>query len=175
MGEDLTTAPSTPTRASDPKRALPAGLGARKIPASANSWRSHYAQSSTQYRSNPIGTHKHIAGSLRQEYFPRTLRQPKMAHHITRLRNRRAFDRHDMNLHATVHLRGGALSVVICNISPAGVRLESAVGLILGDVVTIEIALSRSLAGRVAWASTSSCGVEFQFLLAEDYRLLRIA
>jgi PilZ domain len=110
------------------------------------------------------------------EYLPaRNFRQPKMAHHIARLRNRRTFDRHDINLPATVHSGGGAQVVVLRNISPAGVRLESAVGLILGDVVTIEIAPSHSLVGRVAWSSTSSCGVEFQFLLAEDDPLLGMA
>jgi len=44
-----------------------------------------------------------------------------MAHHIARLRNRRTFDRNDINLPATVHSRGGAQVVVLRNISPAGV------------------------------------------------------
>lgn len=98
-----------------------------------------------------------------------------MAHQIKHLRNRRAFERHDINLHAMVHLRAGAQSIVIRNISPAGVRLENAVGLIVGNVVTIEIAPSHSLVGRVAWSSDSSCGIEFQFHLAEDDPVLRLA
>ena len=95
-----------------------------------------------------------------------------MAHHIRYLHRRRIFERRETSVRATAHYRGRAQSVLICNISAGGVRLDNALGLLPGDHVAIDLPPSRSIEGTVVWSSLPFCGVEFESRLADDDPLL---
>jgi PilZ domain len=98
-----------------------------------------------------------------------------MAHPIRYLRKRRIFERRETHICATAHYRGRSQRVQICNISAGGMRLDNALGLMLGDHISIELPPSRSLEGTVVWSSLPFCGVEFKAPLAEDDPMLKVA
>lgn len=76
-------------------------------------------------------------------------------------------------MHAIVHCRRRFQSVVIRDISPGGMKLENVLGLMPGDVVTIELMSSRSLVGTVTWSVASFCGIAFETPLAGDDPLIQ--
>jgi PilZ domain len=84
----------------------------------------------------------------------------------------RTSDRRDTKMHAIVHRRGRFQSVGIRDISPAGMKLEGAFGLLPGDVITIELVSRRTIAGTVAWAVAPYMGIAFDQPLSEDDPLL---
>lgn len=88
--------------------------------------------------------------------------------------NRRTFKRNSTKMHAIVHCRRRFQSVVIRDISLGGMKLENILGLMPGDVVTIELMSSRSLIGTVVWSVASFCGITFETPLAGDDPLIKV-
>jgi hypothetical protein len=84
----------------------------------------------------------------------------------------RTTERRDTKMHAIVHCRGRFQSVGIRDISPGGMKLENAFGLLPGDVVMIELLSRRTIGGTVVWAVAPYTGIAFDQPLSEDDPLL---
>jgi PilZ domain len=84
----------------------------------------------------------------------------------------RTSGRRDTKMHAIVHCRGRFQSVGIRDISPGGMKLESAFGLLPRDIITIELLSRRTIGATVAWAVAPDTGIAFDQPLSEDDPLL---
>jgi len=86
--------------------------------------------------------------------------------------DRRAHARLETRVEAVLRLHGRVQRVVIHNVSRGGLKLEHAVGLSAGDVLTIELLNRRSFPGAVAWVVFPFTGLAFAELLSENDPLL---
>lgn len=88
--------------------------------------------------------------------------------HPRSVKKQRTFERCNTWVHAQLHTADRTQTIVIREVSQAGMKIEYAYGLMPGDRVTIELAPSRVLEASVAWSVATYCGVEFDSPLAED-------
>src|ERR1043166_7621107 len=79
-----------------------------------------------------------------------------------RVSERRSHPRVEARLDAVLYLDGRTQRVVVHNISRSGLKLEHAIGLKMGDDITIDLLNHRSFAANVVWATFRFTGVEFQ-------------
>ncbi len=77
-------------------------------------------------------------------------------------RKQRSFERHDISMRALLHLRARYQSVLVRDVSPGGMKLEKAFGLMPGDIVTVELLSGRALQGKVMWSVAPFCGLAFE-------------
>ena len=84
----------------------------------------------------------------------------------------RAFERHDTRMRALLHFRARYQSVIVRDVSPGGMKLEKAFGLMPGDIVTIELMSGRAFQGKVMWSVAPFCGLAFENTLEQQDPLL---
>jgi hypothetical protein len=87
---------------------------------------------------------------------------------------RRLYDRVETSVDALLYIHGRTQRIVIHNISRGGMKLKGAFGLMIGDVVTIELVNRRTFGGTVVWAIAPYTGITFDSALAEDDPLLNV-
>ena len=84
----------------------------------------------------------------------------------------RAFERCDTRMRVLLHFRARYQSVIVRDVSPGGMKLEKAFGLMPGDIVTIELLSGRAFQGKVIWSVAPFCGLAFENTLEQQDPLL---
>ncbi len=77
-------------------------------------------------------------------------------------RKQRSFERHEISMRALLHFRARYQSVLVRDVSPGGMKLEKAFGLMPGDIVTVELLSGRALQAKVMWSVAPFCGLAFE-------------
>jgi len=74
---------------------------------------------------------------------------------------RRVHERVETSFHANVYCHGRFQTALIRNVSCGGLMMKGAIGLGVGDAVTVRTLAGRSYEGRVAWSVMPFAGLVF--------------
>ncbi len=88
-------------------------------------------------------------------------------------RQRRCEERIPVRIRGLLYHGGNYQTTIIDNISPRGVGLVGAMGIVPGDNIAIQLLNGRELSGKVMWWLADRCGIAFHQPLAESDPLLK--
>jgi hypothetical protein len=91
---------------------------------------------------------------------------------LPQLPQRRSARRFGLLQNCTIHYRGARFQAFARDVSAAGLGLDHAAGLMLKQVIEVELKDGRTLAGTVAWAKHGRAGIEFLTALAPNDPLI---
>jgi hypothetical protein len=91
---------------------------------------------------------------------------------LPRLPQRRSARRFALLQNCTIHYRGARFQAFARDVSATGLGLDNATGLMLKQVIEVELKDGRVLAGTVVWAKHGRAGIEFLTALAPNDPLI---
>jgi hypothetical protein len=91
---------------------------------------------------------------------------------LPRLPQRRSARRFALLQNCTIHYRGARFQAFARDVSATGLGLDNATGLMLKQVIEVELKDGRVLAGTVVWARHGRAGIEFLTALAPNDPLI---
>ncbi len=91
---------------------------------------------------------------------------------LPELPQRRSARRFGLLQNCTIHYRGAQFQAFARDVSATGLGLDHAAGLMLKQVIEVELKDGRTLSGTVAWAQHGRAGIEFLTALAPNDPLI---